>query len=65
VDEMVGLLRRLHGGAMSAIVVDQRLDTVFDTCEQVHVMTRGQFAASGTSVEVQRDDALLAQHLGV
>lgn len=65
VDEVVGLLRRLHSHAMSAIVVDQRLDTVFDTCDEVHVMTRGHFAACGSSAQIQANDALLAEHLGV
>ncbi len=65
VDEVVGLLLRLQGGSLSAIVVDQRLDTVFDTCGQVHVMSRGRFAAHGEAATLRRDEALLAEHLGV
>lgn len=65
VDEVVGLLLRLKASAMTAIVVDQRLDTVFDTCPTVHVMTRGHFAAHGSSSEISADEALLAEHLGV
>lgn len=65
VDEVVSLLKRLRGSGLSAIVVDQRLDTVFDTCSRVYVMTRGQFAAQGTSAAIQSNDALLTEHLGV
>jgi branched-chain amino acid transport system ATP-binding protein len=66
VDEVVGLLLRLRaGGALSAVVVDQRLDTVFDTCGTVHVMSRGRFAAQGEAATLRHDGALLAEHLGV
>jgi branched-chain amino acid transport system ATP-binding protein len=65
VDEVVGLLQRLKASAMTAIVVDQRLDTVFDTCPTVNVMTRGHFVAHGSSSEISANDALLAEHLGV
>ena len=65
VDEVVYLLHQLKASAMSAIVIDQRLDTVFDTCEQVCVMTRGRFAACGATSEIRANDGLLAEYLGV
>lgn len=65
VDEVVYLLHQLKANTMSAIVVDQRLDTVFDTCDQVHVMARGHFAAQGSSGEIRANEELLAEHLGV
>lgn len=65
VDEVVSLLKRLRSSSLSAIVVDQRLDTVFDTCSRVYVMTRGQFAAEGNSERIRRDETLLSEHLGV
>jgi len=65
VDEVVHLLQRLRAGSLSAIVVDQRLDTVFDTCDRVYMMTRGQFATQGAAGEIRADAALLAEHLGV
>ena len=45
--------------------MDQQLDTVFDTCSEVHVMDRGHFAVTSTSVAIRADAALLAEHLGV
>lgn len=65
VHELVHLLQRLRSSGLSAIVVDQQLDTVFDTCSEVHVMSRGHFAAAGTSAAIRADAALLAEHLGV
>lgn len=65
VDEVVYLLHQLKASAMSAIVVDQRLDTVFDTCDKVSVMTRGRFAAQGSADEIRANEGLLAEHLGV
>lgn len=65
VDEVVSLLKRLRNSSLTAVVVDQRLDTVFDTCSRVYVMTRGQFAAEGDSESIRKDEVLLSEHLGV
>ena len=65
VDEVVGLLLRLRDSGMSAIVVDQQLDTVFDTCSEVCVMSRGNIVVRSTSEELRTQSALLAEHLGV
>ncbi len=65
VDEVVHLLQLLRQSGLSAIVVDQQLDTVFDTCSEVHVMDRGHFAVTGTSAQIRADEAMLAEHLGV
>jgi branched-chain amino acid transport system ATP-binding protein len=65
VDELVGLLQRLSKTGLTAIVVDQRLNTVFDTCSEVLVMSRGEIAARSSSESLRCNSALLAQHLGV
>jgi ABC-type branched-subunit amino acid transport system ATPase component len=50
---------------LSAIVVDQRLETVLDTCDDVLVMSRGQIAERASALELRRRPDLLAEHLGV
>jgi branched-chain amino acid transport system ATP-binding protein len=65
VDEVVGLLLRLRQSGMSAIVVDQRLDTVFDTCSEVCVMSRGNIVVRSRSEDLRTHSALLTEHLGV
>jgi branched-chain amino acid transport system ATP-binding protein len=65
VDEVVGLLLRLRESGMSAIVVDQQLDTVFDTCSEVCVMSRGNIVVRSTAGELRTQSTLLAEHLGV
>jgi len=65
VEELVALLQRLAGAGMSAIVVDQRLETVLDTCSDVLVMSRGQIAERASPSELRRRPELLAEHLGV
>ena len=65
VDEVVSLLKRLKSSGLSAVVVDQQLDTVFDTCSRVYVMTRGKFAKEGDTEVIRQDASLLADHLGV
>ena len=65
VDELVGLMRRLSRTGLTAIVVDQRLDTVFDTCSDVLVMSRGEIAERSTSDALRSQPELLEKHLGV
>lgn len=65
VEELVVMLQRLRSSGLTAVVVDQRLETVFDTCDEVVVMSRGAIAASGAAEVIRHDDALLEQHLGV
>ncbi|HSW19070.1 MAG TPA: ABC transporter ATP-binding protein [Ramlibacter sp.] len=65
VDEVVDLLQRLRKSGLTAIVVDQRLETVFDTCADVIVMSRGTPALRSTSDELRRRPEALEEHLGV
>lgn len=65
VEELVEMLRGLRTSGLTAIVVDQRLETVFDTCDEIVVMSRGTIAASGSTEDIRSDEALLEQHLGV
>ena len=65
VDELVELLKTLSRTGLTAIVVDQRLDTVFDTCDEVLVMSRGQIAERSTSAQLRAQPELLEEHLGV
>lgn len=65
VDELVGLLQRLSRTGLTAIVVDQRLETVFDTCDDVLLMSRGEIAERSSADDLRRRGDLLAQHLGV
>lgn len=65
VEELVVLLQQLATAGLSAIVVDQRLETVLDTCDDVLVMSRGQIAERASALELRRRPDLLAEHLGV
>lgn len=65
VDELVGLFQRLAKTGLTAIVVDQRLETVFDTCGEVLLMSRGDIAERSNSKDLRNNGELLAQHLGV
>ncbi len=65
VDELVGLLQRLSRTGLTAIVVDQRLETVFDTCGDVLLMSRGEIAERSSSQDLRHNSELLARHLGV
>lgn len=65
VEELVHLLKQLAASGQTAIVVDQRLETVFDTCGDVLIMSRGEVAARTTSQALQHDTALMKEYLGV
>lgn len=65
VDEVVDLLQRLRKSGLTAIVVDQRLETVFDTCGDVIVMSRGTPALRSKSSELRQRPEVLEEHLGV
>ncbi|MNY50172.1 hypothetical protein D3C86_1856570 [compost metagenome] len=64
-DEVVDLLQRLRKTGLTAIVVDQRLETVFETCNDVLVMSRGSIALRSTPDELARRPEVLEEHLGV
>jgi branched-chain amino acid transport system ATP-binding protein len=65
VEELVHLLKQLATSGQTAIVVDQRLETVFDTCGDVLIMSRGEIAARTTSKALQHDTVLMKEYLGV
>ncbi|MDO9217294.1 MAG: ATP-binding cassette domain-containing protein, partial [Lacisediminimonas sp.] len=65
VHELVRLLQKLSNSGLTAIVVDQRLETVFDTCEDVLVMSRGEIAERSTSADLRKHPDVLEKHLGV
>jgi branched-chain amino acid transport system ATP-binding protein len=65
VDEVVDLLQRLRKSGLAAIVVDQRLETVFDTCDEAIVMGRGVPVLRRNCRALRDQPELLAEHLGV
>ncbi|MDM0015196.1 ABC transporter ATP-binding protein [Variovorax sp. J22P168] len=65
VDEVVDLLQRLRKSGLTAIVVDQRLETIFDTCDDAIVMSRGEPTLRSSCRELKERPELLEQYLGV
>jgi branched-chain amino acid transport system ATP-binding protein len=65
VDEVVDLLQRLRKSGLTAIVVDQRLETIFDTCDDAIVMSRGEPTLRSSCRELQERPELLERYLGV
>ena len=65
VANLVGLMQKLGRSGLTAIVVDQRLETVLDTCGDVLVMSRGEIAARCTCDELRHNPDLMREHLGI
>lgn len=65
VDELVVTLQRLRAEGLTSIVVDQRLETVFDTCDETLVMSRGRIALRLPTAGLRERVGELEEHLGV
>ena len=58
------VLREVAAGGVAVLLVEHDVQLVMDVCTRVHVLDLGQILASGTAVEVQQDEAVLAAYLG-
>jgi branched-chain amino acid transport system ATP-binding protein len=62
VDDVVGVIRRLKGAGISAVVVEQNTDVALSLADRVVVLAQGQVAWSGEAAMLTRN-AGLKQHL--
>jgi branched-chain amino acid transport system ATP-binding protein len=58
------VLREVAAGGVAVLLVEHDVQLVMDVCTRIHVLDLGQILASGTAVEVQQDEAVLAAYLG-
>lgn len=63
--ELVSFLRDLHKSTGIAIVlIEHHLEVVMEVCQTIHVLNLGQMLASGTSEEIQKNQAVITAYLG-
>ncbi len=58
------LLRELAAEGIAVVLVEHDVQLVMGVCDLIHVLDFGRIIASGTPIEVQHDDAVLAAYLG-
>jgi len=63
--QIQNVLRTLRGGAMTVVIVDQNLETVFEIADHVALISRGAVVAEGASATIRADQPLLNHYLGV
>jgi branched-chain amino acid transport system ATP-binding protein len=65
VEEMFGLIRRLHGEGLAIMLVEQNVAQSLDIADRAYVLENGSFALSGPAAEVRADPALQRAYLGL
>ena len=58
------LLRRLPEIGTSLLIIDHDMSLIFDLCDVVNVLDRGQLIASGSGAEVRANSAVVEAYLG-
>jgi branched-chain amino acid transport system ATP-binding protein len=65
VQEIVKVLARLKQEGLAILLVEQNLPTAFTVGDRHHVMNKGEICFTGSSAELERDDAVLRNYLSV
>jgi branched-chain amino acid transport system ATP-binding protein len=65
VEEMFGLVRRLHGEGLAIMLVEQNVAQSLDIADRAYVLEHGGFALSGAAAEVRENPELKRAYLGL
>ncbi len=65
VQEIVQVLRKLKHEGLAVLLVEQNLRVALDLADRHYVMSKGQVCYTGTSAELERNEAVLEEYLSV
>jgi branched-chain amino acid transport system ATP-binding protein len=65
VEEMFGLIRRLHAEGLSIMLVEQNVAQSLEIADRAYVLENGSFAISGPAAQVREDPELKRAYLGL
>jgi branched-chain amino acid transport system ATP-binding protein len=65
VEEMFGLVRRLHAEGLAILLVEQNVVQSLDLASRAYILENGVFALSGAAAELREDPALKQAYLGM
>jgi branched-chain amino acid transport system ATP-binding protein len=65
VEEMFGLIRRMHAEGLAIMLVEQNVAQSLDIADRAHVLENGSFALSGPAAQLRDDPELKRAYLGL
>jgi branched-chain amino acid transport system ATP-binding protein len=65
VEEMFGLIRRLHAEGLAIMLVEQNVAQSLDIADRAYVLENGGFVLSGPAAQVREDPELKRAYLGL
>jgi branched-chain amino acid transport system ATP-binding protein len=64
VDEMIALVRRIHGSGVTVLLIEHVMRAVMSISDRVLVLQNGRKLAEGDPAGVAADPAVIAAYLG-
>jgi branched-chain amino acid transport system ATP-binding protein len=65
VEEMFGLIRRMHAEGLAIMLVEQNVAQSLEIADRANVLENGSFALSGPAAQLRDDPELKRAYLGL
>ncbi len=65
VEKIVKVLRDVKGKGLPILLIEQNLDTALKLADRHYILSKGEVCYTGTSAELQSDEAVKKAYLGV
>ncbi len=65
VEELFGLIKRIHDDGVAILLVEQNVVQSLEVADRAYILAEGQFAMSGTAAEISADPELKRTYLGL
>jgi branched-chain amino acid transport system ATP-binding protein len=65
VDKIVQVLREVKGKGLPILLIEQNLQTALKLADRHYILSKGEICYQGTSAELEADEAVKRQYLGV
>ena len=65
VEELFGLIKRIHANGVSVLLVEQNVVQSLEVADRAYILAEGQFVMSGPAAEIAADPELKRTYLGL